>query len=226
MQILMVPRNEKPPPELLAIQNNQAATETIVPMCSLNLSWKALDRKMTGDFGGTIFLLQCSCRNTKTAMAAMGEERLYCYEYAVPWTMKPSTDWVTEANDENKLSVRFANFEYHLPGGEVIHEEFDRDDTNLAAFIPDFLERYDLPPEEAGDVKKAIQNGFAEKRAAKHAQKALLDSDYNAAALDAIKMVKVYPANDYIAQEHKSSYANKYYGHAVRTFPTDAKEVA
>jgi hypothetical protein len=160
-------------------------------------------------------------------MAATSEDDLYKFEYATPWTMKPSVDWKTEANDDTKLSVRFAKFQYILPDGVEIDEGFDRDESSLSTFIPDFLDRYDLGEEHDGGVKTAIQNAFKEKRTEKQAEKELLENEhgYDRASLEAIRVVKVYPSNDFI-MSCKSPYVNKYYGKATEVYPKDAMDTA
>lgn len=188
-------------------------------MKRLGLRWKWIEdmEETIGDFRGKVFVLKSTKRTTRTATTSMSLAERYTYHVVTPWTMIPSRDWITEANDENKLSVRHAQIEYPLPNGEVVYDTFDRDIHGVASYTADFLECHELGEEHAGSVKATIKNAFAEKRADKQLKKDLLETKYGRDALEAIQVVKVYPGNECVAG-HKVPYVNKYYGKASNVY--------
>jgi len=213
INVILMPKGFQPPP-LVAVRDFQNGTEVIKPMRALNHFWNSMPSWASGELHGRVSILHCNKRTTKAAFKAQLESELFELEYSSLYFMRPSVDWVTEPNDDSKLSVRQAMFDY-LADGEVISEQFDRDDDSMKTFVPDFINRFDLGDGHEEPIKAAIKAAFKTARETNQAKKDLFDG-YDPEVLESVKVVKLYPKNPFVKEEHKSSRVNDYYGRADR----------
>ena len=221
MVVILFKTGETPPP-FICHRNYQTGGGEIKTLAECGLSWKKFNNDFVDDpnHQGRVFTL---CSAARMSQNSVGRLSLDCNEYLVPFIMRPSRDFQTEENDNTKLYVRFAEFQFHHPiHQEEISEEFDRDDCRLNRFVPDFLTRHDLVGDDKknpdyethhGAVAEAIKDAFTNKRNMLQERKNLFQ-DYSEEDLESAKVVKIYPQNDCINATTKSNQFNEYYGPA------------
>jgi len=196
------------PPEYVAIRNYQSHGETILSFPAQRLSWVQVANCV---FALKNRLRSCTVRNR-------GESDLFSREYSSLYTQTPSSDW--KQDQFGKLDVRHANFEYSPDDTNsedtLISEEFNKGFDKLEDFIPDFLERHDLGEEHCDGVKQAIRYAFVKARGEKQAKIDMLGSKYDPSVLENMKVVKIYPRNNFIKDHQKVVYVNEYYGNAYK----------
>jgi len=195
------------PPELVSIKRSQLGSEVIKTFKEMKLEWV---RSPQID---NLYYLNCLQRRESLRKKPVMVQ--HEYEYSLLFTMKPELDWTLD--NKGKLSVTNAMFQYRKEDGEVIEEMFDKENGDrLSSFIPDFIERHEIDGDDSelyDAVHQAIKTAFEKVRREKEKRKELLSS-YPENVLNNMKVVKIYPQNDFVTQKHKSHYVNPYYGKA------------
>jgi hypothetical protein len=220
--VILVPEGYTPPcyvaMEQADAESGLAKTD-VIPLSELDLEWADPTDMNAWSTTGRVQILKSNFRRTATSLKYHSEEDMENRKKAVLWTMTPSKDWVTKPNGE--LEITEAAFAYTLRDGQVVHENYNKEVMSLSSFVEDFLERFDI--EEKDDdyddhydaVKKAVKDAFQTARAEKQRLKDLLLETYDRETLEAIRVLKIYPQNDFIVDSMKGPYVGQYYGHAV-----------
>lgn len=205
------------PPATVGIKSVQRATEEIVPMTELRMSWQPyappnVSHRPT--FKPLIYVLTCTQR--KARLRNMGEEDVHKYDYVLPYFLNPEK---VDDVDENTVVQVLADLE----GQQApLMCEFDYEMDDLAEFVEETLKLQELDEDKHGEpLKKSIREAV---RATKLKYKSeRLDRQKRIDAIpeeekDAIKsmkLIKFYPSNEWPdVSSVKSRFINRYYGQA------------
>jgi len=209
-------------PSLLGITSVQSSEERVaVDMKELKMGWTpwrpadhcSRRQRVSSPAAERIFVLACTLRHFGRGQY-LSEGRLKRFEYAMPWLVR-SKDVMDEPEPVTDVVVCYAS-----PGGARLEFGFDKEVDRTQLLIPELIEEHGLQESEFETIKESIKAAFAAKRAeqtAKHEQlKAFLAGlgEQARAALDAAVILKVYPQNREIGDSLKTSFINRYYGHA------------
>lgn len=211
------------PPCKIGINSVQMEQEEILDMKDMKMSWvpyipRSQQSKVLSLRNQTnIYFLHCKQR--RSALKRMKDMDVRRYEYALPYFIRPST-YLNDVDEGTEV-----NFVYAPDGKRAMNLSFDWEMDDREEWLQETCENNDL------DVEKDKEALMAELRSqVLAAKKAIADRkkerqetldaipDEEKKALDEMKFYKFYPMKPDVS-EFKSSYINRYYGHATKTFP-------
>jgi len=208
-----------PPPPQLGIKSVQKVEEEMVTMQSMKMDWvpyiprtwnKTIDK-----FKPSIFYLHCSQR--RKALKNLNEERLKRFEYCLPFIYLPHKD-LGDDEDSTVNIVREIN-------SKPLIFDFDYKMDSLNDVVEEKIAENEFSEDLKDTIKEAIKEEVklakAKNEEKKEAKKTLLER-YSSAQIEALKEIKFfkyYPIHaKYDISQFKSSYINRYYGHATNVF--------
>jgi hypothetical protein len=174
----------------------------VVHMSKLGFFWSAVP----GWKDGRLFFLKSKRRATKNSVDS--DEDMATFQHAHLFTVRSEDS-----------TVRKINFEFVCPDGEEAFS-LDIDVTrDIDDVVAEFCEENELDQGLYSPVKKALQSKIAEANAKVESKIELLnDYGFNRESLDAIKVYKIYPENEFIVDSLKKSLVNKFYGKSINSF--------
>ena len=189
------------PPPLSGFHNTQNNAEQIMTFDDMHYRWDPIR-----EWNGRVFKLQCD-------IDALNPSDQYLHEYSALYRIEAAK---MRTNIQGKLDIRHVSFQFVDPDGEIIDEDFDKDDgLNLGEYVVDLIERYDLENTDAqrATLKRSIRDAFGLERSKRQAE---IDAFFRRAGfgrkvLDDIISIKIYPVN---ISTRTQPELNRYYGKA------------
>jgi FKBP-type peptidyl-prolyl cis-trans isomerase len=146
----------------------------------------------------------------------LSQDSLKKYEYVLPYIVYPDKQ-EDDADLETTVNVVAEVPERNQP----LVFEYDWELDELDEFVAEKLKEEDLPESAAESLKESIRsevsNAKKKKREEKERKKSLLDnlSEEEKESLKSQRVIKFYPqGEDPDIRQCKTSFINRYYGHA------------
>jgi hypothetical protein len=214
-----------PPPRKVGITSIQMASEDIVDMADLKMSWVPFVKHISGkkkkgaSTTPSIYFLHCATR--RPTLRLKKEEDVKKYDFAMPYFMKPSD----LLRDDSKTDVQGV---VSLNKKQAISFDFNWESDTLNDYVDELLEEHELDPAEYKEtIKSAIKEEVIAAKKRIEDDKARKKKEYDEMpeelkkSLNDVKKFKFYPQNkvpNLAELGLVSPFINRYYGTADQVF--------
>lgn len=209
--------SEVSPPATIGLKSVQRATEDIVPMSELRISWQPYappNVAFRTRYKPMVHVLKCNQRFV--SLKPKGEEAIHKYDYVLPYFFYPEKE--EDSNQDTAVQVLV-----DIDGRQApLMCEFDYEMEDLEEAVKETIEESGLDMGKHGEsLRKAIQaavKGAKLKKKAEKAERRKRVESMPKEELEAIrnmKLIKFYPQNEWPdVSKIKSRFINRYYGQA------------
>jgi len=212
--VITVIDSQMPPPSKIGITSVQRGEE-IKDMSDLKIEWVPYYRQDVSYLNKKPEAYFMKCTRRRQQLEHMTEEDRKEYEYAIPYIWFPKN----EANKDFDTDVHIIT----EMNGRGLNFSFDWTFDELDDMVDEVLED-DEKEKFADELKNLIKEKVRERKAEISKEKQSIKDRINALtskekeSLDNLKCYKYYPQNDHYPIE-RSTFINRYYGHAKEVFP-------
>jgi len=212
--VITVIDSKMPPPSKIGITSVQRGEE-IKDMSDLKIEWVPYYREDVSYLNKKPEAYFMKCTRRRQQLEHMTEDDRKEYEYAIPHIWFPKN----EANKDFDTDVHIIT----EMNGRGLNFSFDWTFDELDDMVDEVLED-DEKEKFADELKDLIKEKVRERKAEIAKEKQSIKDRINALtsdekeSLDNLKCYKYYPQNDHYPIE-RSTFINRYYGHAKEVFP-------
>jgi len=203
-----------PPPAKVGITSVQRGEE-LKPMSDLKMEWTPYYPRDIARIRGKPICYFLDCHQRRTNIENLSVDSQKEYEYAIPYIWFPKND----LNKDYDTDVHII----HEVGGRGLNFSFDWEFDELDEMVGELLTK-DEQEKHSDELKELIKEKVRERKKQIREEKEAIKSkvaslsEKEKKSLDTLKCYKYYPQNEHYPIE-RTSFINRYYGHAAKVFP-------